>query len=332
VNTPHSVFAGIDFTRGRLYRSRDLDEVRQACGRVFNPHDLRVLGRSQRLDAGMDHLRFGGLSLNRLHWGAEVAVDPDRLGDYYLISMPIRGHARFELGGRITEVSPRCAGLVNASQRFRFTASRDFEQLVVRLDLRAIESGWSALAGEPPARAIDFDCALPIDAAAWGALLPALAVLARRALGDAVALPHLDARLEELLVSTLLLHQPHTHDDRLPRAPGDTASAAQVRRAEDYMRENLEEALTLGEIARAIGTSTRTLQARFQAHHALGPMQWLREQRLQAVRTALLGAGDAPVSVAEAALRFGFSHLGEFSQAYRRRFGETARETLRRAR
>jgi transcriptional regulator GlxA family with amidase domain len=36
-------------------------------------------------------------------------------------------------------------------------------------------------------------------------------------------------------------------------------------------------------------------------------------------------------SVTDTALQFGFTHLGEFSKAYRLQFGETARETLRRA-
>lgn len=330
---PASLFAGIDFERGRLYRSQDLDEVRQACGRVFNPHELRVVGPRQRLDAGMDHLRFGGLSLNRLHWGAEVAVDPDRLGDYYLISIPVRGHASFELGGHVTEVSTRCAGIVNASQRFRFTASADFEQIVIRLERRAIEAGWQALSGTAPQRPIDFDGALAYDGPAWSALSALISVLARRAReAPCLPRPHFDTRLEEMLVGSLLLHQAHPlHDALLPSKPA-APCPSHVRRAEEYMRGRLEEPPTLAEVAVACGVSTRTLQAGFQSRHGQGPMQWLREQRLLAVRAVLLAPHEASPSVASAALRFGFDHLGEFSQAYRRRFGETARDTLRRAR
>ena len=35
------------------------------------------------------------------------------------------------------------------------------------------------------------------------------------------------------------------------------------------------------------------------------------------------------VSVADTAFKWGFSHLGRFSAAYRREFGELPRETLR---
>jgi AraC-like DNA-binding protein len=60
----------------------------------------------------------------------------------------------------------------------------------------------------------------------------------------------------------------------------------------------------------------------------LGPLQWLREQRLHRVRETLLSGDDESQSVTATALRFGFTHQGEFSKAYRRAFGETASRTL----
>jgi transcriptional regulator GlxA family with amidase domain len=58
-------------------------------------------------------------------------------------------------------------------------------------------------------------------------------------------------------------------------------------------------------------------------------MQWLRRQRLEAVRGGLMQAA-APASVSHTALRFGFTHFGEFSRAYRQAFGEMPTQTLRR--
>ena len=330
LTTPASLFAGIDFARGRLYRTDDVEEARQLCGRVFTPHDLKVVGRRQHLQASMDHLRLGRISLNRLSWGATVAVDPDRLGDYYLISMPVRGRAQFSLAGCVTEVSTHCAGIVNAAQRFRFEGSEDFEQVVVWLDRRALEAGWQALTGAALKDPIDFDCGVTTGGSAWRALESVMQWVSRRACvaNDAsVRHEHFDARLEEMLVTTLLLNAPHSHSAQLwPSAV--SAAPWHLRRAEEYMRENIETALTLGQVARECGVSARTLQAAFQAGHGQGPMQWLREQRLHAVREALITASGSRPAVGQIALRFGFTHLGEFSQAYRRCFGETARETL----
>jgi AraC-like DNA-binding protein len=327
-----SIFGGVDFDRGRLFDTTDLDEARERCARVFNPHQLRVIGRGQRLHSRMDHLPLGPLSLNRLTWQAAVEVDPDRLGDYYLISLPTRGHAVFRLDGRPTAVSPACAGVVSSAARFHFEASADFEQIVVRIERSAVENGWLALAGRPALRSIDFACSLPADGASWRAVEPVLQLLAGCARGefDALRLHHLAARAEDLLVTTLLLHQPHSLGIAAPPAP--RSLPLHLRRAEAFMHEHLCEPLTLSTVARACGVAGRTLQTAFQNERGVGPMQWLRRRRLEAARGALLADTSARPSVSQTALRFGFTHLGEFSRLYRQAFGESPSQTTARRR
>lgn len=325
-----SLIAGIDLARGRLFDTSDLDEARELCARVLNPHALRVVGRGQRLRARMDHLPLGPLSLSRLTWGAEVAVDPDRLERYYLLSMPVAGRAVFHHGGRPTEVSPACAGVVSSAPRFHFSASPDFDQVLVRIERAAVDRAWLALSGRLPAAPVDFACGLAIGGPAWRAIEPVLRKLADCARGGGAqdGLPHLAVRLEDLLVTLLLLHQPHTLDAQAIRAVDHCA--AHVRRAEDFMLERIEEPLSLAMVAVHCGVSRRTLQAAFQRQRGVGPMQWLRRERLHAVRQVLLHGEDPAASVSQAALRFGFTHLGEFSRAYRAAFGEPPSHTRRR--
>lgn len=325
--TPLTAFAGVNFEHGRLFDTDDLDEVRTLCGRVFNPHVLQIVGRNQHLQARMDHLPIGSLSLNRLTWGAEVAVDPDRLRSYYLISMPTRGRARFCLGGKETDVTRRQAGIVNATQRFHFKASADFEQIVVRIDRAAIETGWEALTGRPPESAIEFTSGIPLDGAGWRSLEPIMHVLRRRTqhLGPSEAARFLDARIEEQLVITMLLNLRHNLSDYL-LPQNASASSPHFRRARAWMLDRLEEPLTISDVARTCGVSIRTLQSAFHDSCGIGPIQWLRRERLQRVHEALLDA-DGVQSVTDIALRFGFTHLGEFSTAYRRMFSETPSRT-----
>lgn len=102
-----------------------------------------------------------------------------------------------------------------------------------------------------------------------------------------------------------------------------------VRAAEEFMRANAGEPLTLAEIADAAGVSVRTLTAGFRNFRDQSPMQQLRDIRMAAARNDLLqGPGNG--SVADIALRWGFGNLGRFAGDYRRRYGETPSETLRR--
>ncbi|HSV50918.1 MAG TPA: helix-turn-helix domain-containing protein [Burkholderiaceae bacterium] len=324
------VFAGVDFERGRLFETRDADEAQFLCGQVFSPHRLRLLSPGGALHVRMDHLPVGSLSLNRLSWQAPVAVDPEALEGYYLLCLPTQGEIEYWHGNRAYQASPGQLAIVGGAQRFHFTTSEDYEQIVIRIERAAMDAAWAALAGAPPRDAICFRSDVSSDSSTWQAIAPALRLMAEAARGDLdlPALPHLHARLEDLLLTSLLLHQPHS---QLHRRPSDAAVASPtLRKAKAYMVERLEEALTLTALARGIGVPARTIQSAFQAAEGMGPMQWLRIKRLHAVREALLSAnGNAP-RVADTALRFGFWHLGEFAQHYRRAFDETPSATLSR--
>jgi AraC-like DNA-binding protein len=269
--------------------------------------------------------------LNRLTWGARVRVDPDRLGSYCLISVPVRGSARFHVGVEQIDVSPHQACIIGATQRFHFEADAQFDQIVLRFEHDALAQAWTALSGKPPPDEISLQAALPLTGSTWQAIEPVMRVVAacsRDAYPPAV-LPHVQARLPDLLLSALLLH---AAPSLAPAPMGVPARAAAelVRRTQSWMMARLAEPLTLGMAARASGAASRTLQAAFQSQCGMGPMQWLREQRLHAVHRHLRDATGASTRVTDAALAHGFSHLGEFSRAYRRRFGETPSRTLAR--
>ena len=102
-----------------------------------------------------------------------------------------------------------------------------------------------------------------------------------------------------------------------------------VARAQDYMREHVEEPLTVEDLCRALQVSRRTLQYSFQEILQLNPVSYLRAMRLNGVRRALKSSAAQRQSVQDVAARWGFWHLSHFANDYRRMFGELPSETLR---
>jgi AraC-like DNA-binding protein len=320
------VLAAVDFSHARMFDTDDVDHAVAVSGRFFGRHQLRVLGRAACPRVRMDHRALGPLSLSRLSWGAAVAIDTELPVHDYLITLPLRGRAVATQAGRQGEASPAVPAIAGGGQRLRIQACADFDQLLLRIDRAAVTDAWTALTGEPPAQPPVFDDTMPTTGPAWPALVPVLGMLAQAA-NAAAPLPHLYTRLQDLLVTTLLLQQPHNLGAPLTARP-PASDPTHLRRAEAYLRAHLSAAVTLAQLSQACGVPGRTLQWAFQRAHGCGPLQWLRAQRLAAVRQAVL-AGSGGVS--ECALRHGFSHLGEFSRAYRLRFGETASQTLTRS-
>lgn len=117
--------------------------------------------------------------------------------------------------------------------------------------------------------------------------------------------------------------------DERSAAPGPTRSHAIVSRAQEYMRQHVEDPLTIEDLCRELGVSRRTLQYGFREVLRLNPVGYLRALRLNGARRALKAAcGGATVQ--DIAARWGFWHLSHFASDYRRMFGELPSETLHR--
>jgi len=137
------------------------------------------------------------------------------------------------------------------------------------------------------------------------------------------------ASLTDLMVSLVLRGIPHNYLERLGSGRFG-AVPAYVRRADDFMRANATVPIRMEQVAAAAGCSVRTLNAVFRQFRDTTPLIALHAIRLEQVR-AELNHNATAATIGEVARRFGFTNPGRFAAAYRRRFGESPRETARRS-
>jgi AraC-like DNA-binding protein len=136
--------------------------------------------------------------------------------------------------------------------------------------------------------------------------------------------------LEDFLMSTLLMLQSSTYHEISTRPtvpPGRRA----VRRAIDYIEHHLAEPISMSDIVDHVGVSARSIQQGFRDELGVTPMGYLRDRRLERSREDLTDAEPSQgVTVTTVAERWGFNHLGTFAALYKKRWGESPSETLRR--
>ena len=104
-----------------------------------------------------------------------------------------------------------------------------------------------------------------------------------------------------------------------------------VGRVTGFLRDNLSEPITIGELSKMAGVSERTLRAAFREAVGVSPKQYTIAERLRAAHAALSAADPETTTVTDVAMAFGFFELGRFSGRYRDAFGETPSQTLRQA-
>lgn len=132
----------------------------------------------------------------------------------------------------------------------------------------------------------------------------------------------------ELLANLLLVTAfPELRCERGRNTPCPSASA--TKRARQYLDDCAHEPLRIGDLAKAIGVSVRSLQHGFHQQFGCSPLQYLITRRLELAheRLSLPTPTDTVTSVAD---EFGFMNLGKFASRYRKRYGVLPSETLKR--
>jgi AraC family ethanolamine operon transcriptional activator len=104
-----------------------------------------------------------------------------------------------------------------------------------------------------------------------------------------------------------------------------------VNKARDYMREHVDEPITVSDLCAHIRVSRRTLQYSFQDVLGTNPARYLRSMRLNGARREIRRQTDEHAQVADIAARWGFWHPSRFAAEYKSLFGELPSQTLKAA-
>lgn len=314
-----------------LFRSNDLDEARERVAAVFCPHRLEISGARTLFDARHHHLRGGRLSLNYIEYGARTLIAPGELEQFYLVQIPLEGSAEIRNGADCYHSTPDQAAVLNPHLPTRMTWQEGTRQVLIQIDRRAMQEHLAAELGAPSDRPLTFLGPVDLTTGPGAALRRLTLWLVAEA--DAGAPPigaGLMARqIESTVMSGLLESARHDHASLIARQRS-APRPRHLRAAEAYIEAHLDRPLTIEDVAAAAGISPRGLQLAFRQHRDTTPLAFWRDARLARAHDDLR-RGAPGTTVTGVALKWGFAHLGRFSETYRARYGLSPRDTLRAA-
>jgi len=93
--------------------------------------------------------------------------------------------------------------------------------------------------------------------------------------------------------------------------------------------KHMDHTMSISTLAKNYKISEKSLQNSFKSLFDLTPNQYMRILKLNLVHHELIQGNAANLAVFEVAQRWGFRHMGRFSQYYKALFGESPSETLR---
>lgn len=313
-----------------LCRESGFEDFRERLNDLFYPADVTPLSGTDGPGGELRGTRTEHVTVGLMTFGQRTRVDPGRTPSHYHINVVLRGSLEAATGRQEMTATAGDAMVFTPTQQHRLLSCDNGEQhLGIKIDRGLVETELQALLGRPLQAPLEFAFDFDLTSApgrSWRNTLDLL-VAESDSTGGLIRERPIQQHFERLLVSGLLLAQPHTYTEALLR-PQPPAYPRTVRKAVELIDARPETPFTVGDLARAAGVSARRLQEGFREYLGVTPMTYLRNVRLDRVHAELL---TGATGVTEAAGRWGFTHLSRFSAAYRRRFGTAPSEILARS-
>lgn len=129
----------------------------------------------------------------------------------------------------------------------------------------------------------------------------------------------------ETLARALMVHTLRTHSNLASRSPETPATIApgRLRKVVDYMREHLEDDVSLAQLAEVGRLSLSRFSHAFRLAMGQPPYRFLLDLRLEKARELL---EQRELSILDVGLRCGFSQPSHFASTFRKATGLTPRE------
>lgn len=312
------------------FQSADLNDFSRYLSGSYCTHKIFHPGKDRTVDARHHRVALGNVSLNYLQYGAEVEIDPGLFETFYMLELPFSGWTELDHCGRSVRNEVGTATIVSPTEKVCSLWSADCGQRMIKIARRTMEQRAIKMLDRTLTHPIVFEPLINLASGAGESIVRLCNFLFEQHETDPGLLGErrVSEEVENALITMLLLGQPNNYSEAL-RASASGAVPRHVRRALDYIEQNLSDEICMEALIAASNVSARALYTGFERFIGTPPQLYIRNRRLEGVRAALMEA-STPTTVSELALEWGFSHLGRFSREYRLRYDELPSETLRR--
>jgi AraC-like DNA-binding protein len=299
-------------------RTHDVGEAEHVVSSAYVPHRLTA---ARDLDARLNVVRTGDITIGWLRYGADAHLDVPPMGDAFHVNLTVRGTTRVRQGRAEARTAARRSGVIlSPAQPATVEWSADAVQFALKIDESALEAQLSALLHDAVSRPLRFSLAADLGTPEGAALFTATEFLAAQLEMQEPVADLVQQHMQSFVLTQVLLGIPNSYTARLTATAGPIGQFA-LDEALEYIEAHPDRPLGLAELAAVAGTSGAALREAFRVELGTTPAAYVRGVRLARAHAELTGATAPEVSVGEVARRWGFRDTGRFAAAYRARYG-----------
>ncbi|MCP1625244.1 AraC family transcriptional regulator [Pseudomonas nitroreducens] len=262
--------------------------------------------------------RYEGVSFRRLSFHGDLLAEMPDLDDEITFIFPSAGRVVFNQCSDSVGLPSVGLAMEKASVRsVGFIDGHAHHGLSVRRSLFARR--LATLLGRPITHKVRFQPRVDLSNDAYQGIKAIVAMATGNEfdllINSSALMP---ARLQEMLVDSVLEIWPHNYSEAL-RRPAPQIAPRHVKLAMDYIQEHPDAMVSGSDLAELTNVSLRALQEGFRRFVGSSIVAYQREVRLQRAYHAL--QQDSAQSVSEISLALGFSNVGRFCQYFQSAYG-----------
>lgn len=308
----------------------DLEQAEQIYLRSIAKAKILEVADKRNFNLKMNSLDFQKVSLISNRINSRCRMEASLGEDDFRLALALHAPSYFSHRGKVRTASEKEGLIVYPGSRIRVDRISGSQTLVINTSYSILEDHFELLTDEHLGGSLEFSPDINLTRGPGAYLHELMSRLSydvqynNRLINE----PGIKRGYGELILGAILA-LPHNHSSRLQPDDESVSAPHIVRQAEEYIRSHFNERVTISDLISVCQCSRKALFSSFKSSREYTPMAFLQEQRLQAVRRKL-GEPDSPSqTVSEIAYECGFTHLGRFSEHYRRRFGERPSESLK---
>lgn len=311
-----------------LFQAISLKETDKTAVNSSCPY--RMTGKHKTLitDTYFYHASLINTSISYLGFCIPTSSIFDDQDDSFLIEMPIYSFIDTQCEPETCK-SKLNFGLISSPTEKNNIKNNNCWKLVIRIDKSALEKNLSTLLGKAIIIPITFDPVIDLKSnKVWHEAVKYVTNQVIH-LEPTLTSQQLLLQLEQLLISVILLSQKHNYSDEFVHKKTDI-TPKHIKQAEQYIESNFHKDISLNDLADITGVSIASLCQGFKRYNGVPPIKFLRIIRLEKAHKLLLNATPAD-NVTNISMKCGFRQPGRFSVYYKKRFGLSPSETIKKS-
>ena len=258
-----------------------------------------------------------------------IRVLGEPIRTFSTLTIPLTGSFEIDRSRRCDLFGQNSAHIQHGDREFDL-ASAETSVLVINIDNSTLKSAASNLAGKYQQASQRGRSRISLSSRSGARLLRDTCSLWSRCANEdsspASTLTSVEQKKE--IAANIVLAAGMVDEGPEPSRIEQRRSRAQLNQVEEWILANLDKPISRDVLCAESGLQVRALSRYFARAHGEGPMQFVRDRRLDAIYRVLLAADSENTTVTQTAMEFGCYHLSRFAAEYHAVFGEYPTDTL----